>query len=129
MIFAVLAASPVIWLLAASTSLLFIFAKDLSGSLPVWQWPAAWPIAAHWFYAHPHAVTIKSLMALAGPVLIATLLTGLLVQMEFSRVGGWRGIRQGKLGIGRIVRGTSNNHGQADWMPDDEVRGTVPVGS
>ena len=97
-----------LWLTLAS----FVFLW-LSGGLlayPPLQRPYQWARYAPYFGRN----FWESAYLIAGAAL-ASMPFIAVARFQLARVGGWRGIRQARLSRG-IERGSSNNHGRADWM-------------
>src|SRR5690242_9835109 len=119
-----------LWLTLAS--LVFLW---LAGGLLVYpplQRPYQWARYAPYFgrnFWESAYLTIGALLA-SMPFIAAA-------RFQLARVGGWRAVRQGQLGMDKIRRGTSLNHSDADWMtaaeqaelfpsdPDEELGGVV----
>lgn len=109
----------VAWSLVASG--VFLWLTDAFEQVQPWRRLYAW-----WTYA-PELTRLSLLNSLfllaSGIVATAPLLA--LARWKFTAAGGWRGIRQGSR-VGRIVRGTSLNHSDADWMSDAEQAALFP---
>jgi type IV secretion system protein VirD4 len=120
----------VLLLYLAIASCLFVRFAGLGSHYPLtsvetyYQWLGYWP------YRHRTMVALYLAASALLPVGVAAAFT-------YRFGGGWRDFRQGALGVGRVRRGTSLNHGEADWMdekeqaklfpevPDDELGGVV----
>jgi type IV secretion system protein VirD4 len=111
-----------IWLTLASLIFLWLCDALHDPRIAPWSRPYAWLR-----YAPSLGRDLwESLYLVLAAVMAATPLI-VLVRTQVSSLGGWRGIRQGKLGLGRVARGTSNNHGDADWMEEADQAALFPA--
>ena len=77
-------------------------------------------------YAGRNTSVTLGLVFSAGAVAVPLLsLAALVGRWRWRSLGGLRGMGQ-RLGLGQIRRGTSNNHGQADWMAEARVDSLFP---
>jgi type IV secretion system protein VirD4 len=105
-------AALALWTVLAS--LIFLYGTGLLSSfaVPVWQW---WLYA---LYAPPHPVVRFWLwLSGAGPVLLAVVI---------GLGPAFRKMRSGPSGRAGIVRGSSDNHGHADWLSMRDARARFP---
>lgn len=120
---AILAGAAAFWLVTASV--VFLVGTGLWGhpALPWWSYPFAWityaPFATRSF---TEMVWIASAAISAAVPLVA------LGRWQWRRWGGIAGIGRRALNVDRIRRGTTHNHGTAEWMPLDKVAELFPRG-
>jgi type IV secretion system protein VirD4 len=120
-VLAILAAAAAFWLVAASV--IFLVGTGLWGhpSLPWWSYPYAWatyaPYATRSFV---EGAWIASAAFSAAVPLVA------LARWQWRRWGGIAGIGRRTLNVDRIRRGTTHNHGTAEWMPLDKAAELFP---
>ncbi|MDO9711774.1 type IV secretory system conjugative DNA transfer family protein [Paracraurococcus lichenis] len=118
------AAVAAAWTAGASAAFLGITGlwgqPAVPGSDYLWGW---------WRYL-PHAgrnTTVALGLVLSGAAVGLPLLSlaGLAARWRWRSVGGLRGVGQ-RMGLGQIRRGTSNNHGRADWMSEARIERLFP---
>jgi type IV secretion system protein VirD4 len=113
---------PAIWLTLASLTFLWLGGALTSSAIAPWQRPYQWARYAPYIGRDlwESLYLVLAAVVAATPLIIAA-------RLQFASLGGWRGIRQGQLGIGRVQRGTSLNHGDADWMGEAEQAELFPA--
>lgn len=119
---AALAGTAALWLAAAS--LIFLYGTGLWGHplLPWWSYPYAWATYAPYLKRSLiEAVWILSSAIVAAVPLVA------LGRWQWRRWGGLAGLGRRTLGVDRIRRGTTHNHGNADWMPLERAAELFPA--
>ena len=125
LIFAGIILAAAVWLIAAS--LLFLKLRGLWGhpSIDVMDYPWQW---WRYFSYRPRSrstnfwLWLSALIAAAG-VLLPTIT---LARRWLKGAGDLRGMTKRHMKDDMLRRGTSMNHGQADWMPQDEIASMFP---
>ncbi|MBB5696049.1 type IV secretory system conjugative DNA transfer family protein [Muricoccus pecuniae] len=113
--------AAVAWLVMAS--LLFLYGVGLWGhpELSWWEYPWAW-----WRYAPYAGRSWEESVAIAASALFAFAPLLALGRWQWRRWGGVAGMARKGLGIDRIRRGTTNNHGSATFMNMAEAAKLFP---
>ncbi len=118
---AILAAAVLAWLLTAS--LVFLWITGLWGHPSISWWSYPWQWARYLPYGGERPM-LAIMLGGSGLIGLAPLLP--VARWQWRRWGGVAGISRRTLGVDRIRRGTSHNHGTAAFMDMVEAQRLFP---
>lgn len=107
-----------LWLAFASAAFLYLAGLWAAPGISPWMRPVAWATYARYF-----GRSYSEIIYLIVSAILASMPFALFVRYLFTRLGG---LRLPSLGGQKLVRGTSNNHGQADYMSPAEMQALFP---
>ena len=113
------ALAAALWLTLASISFLWMAGLLHSPAIPSWARPWQWWVYARWF-----GRSYSEIALLIASAALATAPFAVWLRLLAMRPGGLRG--QWLVRSPGIIRGTSDNHGHADWMPLAKMRSMFP---
>lgn len=109
------------WTVFASAWVLWR-AELLRSSIPPLEKAFAW-----WSYVRHFGTDFDECLWILEGAVLATLPFAGLAKYHWRRLGGLIGISRRTLGIDQIRRSSTNNHGQADFLTDEQLAGVFPT--